>query len=201
MHQRIKRPERRYGINFFEKPNSPLAKRSYPIGHHRGKVRRKYSNSSYGKRLVERQKIRVLYNIKSGLLDTYIKGAMSCKKPDIALLARLESRFDQTVFKLGFAPSIHSARQLVSHKHFLINGKSVNIPSYHMKPNDVISVREKSQQMAIINRCVEVKAQNLPAYLKKQSPLVGVYMRNLENKEELMLHFNISPTAVIESLR
>lgn len=199
MHKKIHRADRKLGINLFDKPNSPVVKRNYPPGQHGKRMKRRRSN--YAERLIERQKWRAIYNIKSSTLDTIIRKAVNTRKPDIALLASLERRFDQVVYKLGFAPSIHSARQLVVHKHFLINGLPVNVPSYRLKPNDIISVREKSRSVAIINRCIESKIESLPPYLKKQEEMAGIFMRLPETKEELGLHFNINPTAVIESLR
>lgn len=199
MHKKIYRADRKLGINLFEKPNSPVVKRSYPPGQH-GKGSRK-RQSNYARRLIERQKLRALYNIKSSALDIGIMNATSKKKPDLALIASLEQRLDRIVYRLGFAPTSHSARQLVSHKHFLVNDLPVNIPSYKVKPGDKISVKERSRGVAIVNRTIESAVDQLPPYLKKESDFVGFFARLPENKDELRLHFNINPTAVIESLR
>lgn len=102
--------------------------------------------SEYGQQLNEKQKLRFIYGVLEKQFHKYYLDAT--KKDGITgemLLQILESRFDNVVFRLGLANTRREARQLVSHAHFLINGKKVNIPSYLVKPGDVISVREKSR--------------------------------------------------------
>jgi len=102
--------------------------------------------SEYGQQLNEKQKLRFIYGVLEKQFHKYYLDAT--KKDGITgemLLQILESRFDNVIFRLGLANTRREARQLVSHAHFLINGKKVNIPSYLVKPGDVISVREKSR--------------------------------------------------------
>ena len=120
-----------------------VARRAYAPGQH-GQGRRKLSE--YGTQLREKQKVRRAYGILEGQFEHYFE--MANKKEGVTgenLLTLLESRLDNVVYKLGLAVSRPEARQLVSHAHFTVNGKKVNIPSYLVKPGDVVAVREKSR--------------------------------------------------------
>ncbi len=120
-----------------------ITRRAYAPGQH-GQGRRKLSE--YGTQLREKQKVRRAYGVLEGQFRHYFE--MANKKEGVTgenLLTILESRLDNVVYKLGLAVSRPEARQLVSHAHFTVNGKKVNIPSYLVKPGDVIAVREKSR--------------------------------------------------------
>lgn len=123
-----------------------VTRRAYAPGQH-GQSRRKLSE--YGTQLREKQKVRRAYGILEGQFRHYFE--LANKKEGVTgenLLTILESRLDNVVYKLGLAVSRPEARQLVSHAHFTVNGKKVNIPSYMVKPGDVIAVREKSRSSA-----------------------------------------------------
>ena len=123
-----------------------ISRRAYAPGQH-GQGRRKLSE--YGTQLRENQQVRRAYGILEGQFEHYFE--MANKKEGVTgenLLAILESRLDNVVYKLGLAVSRPEARQLVSHAHFTVNGKKVNIPSYLVKVGDVIAVREKSRSSA-----------------------------------------------------
>ena len=142
---------RKFGENIFGNPKYDrlLNRKPYSPGQHGQSRRGKLSN--YGVQLQEKQKIKFMY----GLLEkqfrlNFEKAEKMTGETGTNMLQLLESRLDNVVYRLGFAPSRPSARQLVSHKHFLVNNKIVNIPSYCLKPGDVIKVREKSKKMDII---------------------------------------------------
>ncbi|GGD88363.1 30S ribosomal protein S4 [Planktosalinus lacus] len=125
-------------------------KRNYPPGQH-GNARRRGKKSEYATQLMEKQKAKYTY----GILERQFRGLF--KKATAAdgitgdvLLQLCESRLDNVVFRMGIAPSRSAARQLVSHRHILVNGEKVNIPSYHVKPGDVVAVREKSKSLDAI---------------------------------------------------
>lgn len=121
-----------------------VGRRAYAPGQH-GQSRRKLSE--YGAQLREKQKVRRAYGILEGQFRHYFE--MANKKEGVTgenLLTILESRLDNVVYKLGLAVSRPEARQLVSHAHFTVNGKKVNIPSYLVKPGDVIAVKESSRR-------------------------------------------------------
>lgn len=142
---------RKFGENIFGNPkyDKLLNRKPYAPGQHGQGRRSKLSN--YGIQLQEKQKIKFMY----GLLEKQFK--LTFQKADkmegetgTNMLQLLESRLDNIVYRLGFAFSRPAARQLVSHKHFLVNNRVVNIPSYILKPGDTIEVRSKSKKMDII---------------------------------------------------
>ena len=142
---------RKFGENIFGNPKYDrlLNRKPYSAGQHGQSRRSKLSN--YGIQLQEKQKIKFMY----GLLEkqfrlTFVRAEKMKGETGTNMLQILESRLDNVVYRLGFAPSRPAARQLVSHKHFLVNNKIVNISSFIVKPGDVIEVREKSRKMDII---------------------------------------------------
>ena len=142
---------RKFGENIFGNPKYDrlLNRKPYGPGQHAQTRRGKVSN--YGIQLQEKQKIKFMYGLLEKQFRITFKKAEKLKgETGTNMLQLLESRLDNVVYRLGFAPTRPSARQLVSHKHFLVNGVSLNIPSYIVKPGDKISVREKSKKMDII---------------------------------------------------
>jgi len=128
-------------------------RRSYPPGQH-GQARSKLSG--YGVQLREKQKIRRMYGILENQFKATFKEADRQKGiTGTNLLVLLERRLDNAVYRFGFANSRAQARQIVRHNHFLVNGKKVNIPSYLLRPGDVVSVREQSRQLGSINDALE----------------------------------------------
>jgi small subunit ribosomal protein S4 len=128
-------------------------RRSYPPGQH-GQARGKLSG--YGVQLREKQKIRRMYGILENQFKATFKEADRQKGiTGTNLLVLLERRLDNAVYRMGFANSRAQARQLVRHNHFLVNGKKVNIPSYLLRPGDVVGVTESSRQLGSINDALE----------------------------------------------
>jgi len=126
----------------------PVEKRKYPPGQH-GQRPRKLGE--YGQQLREKQKIKRIYRVAETQFRNYYDEAVRRKGVTGAvLLVLLETRLDNVVFRMGFADSRMQSRQLVSHAHFLVNGKKVNIPSYCVREGDVISVRPRSRTIATI---------------------------------------------------
>lgn len=140
-------------------------RRQYPPGQH-GQGRTKFS--SYGEQLREKQKVKRVY----GLLEkqfrlTFNRAARKRGVTGDNLIAILESRFDNMVYRLGFAASRNDARQLIRHGHFTVNGTKVNIPSSILKPGDVVQPREKSTKIEKIKESIETaKQRGVPAWLE-----------------------------------
>lgn len=131
-------------------PDKSYDKKNYPPGQH-GNSRRRRKQSEYGIQLQEKQKAKYTY----GILERQFRNvfAKASQKKGITgeiLLQLIEARLDNVVFRLGIAPSRPAARQLVSHRHITVNGEVLNIPSYAVKPGDIISVREKSKSLEAI---------------------------------------------------
>jgi len=128
--------------------------RPYPPGEHGNKRRGK--DSEYKKQLQEKQKLRFNYGLNEGQFRRLYREAVHSKDPSgDKLVELLERRMDNFVFRSGFAPTIPSARQLVCHGHFLVNGKRLDIPSYRMRAGDVVSLRERSQSLASVAASLE----------------------------------------------
>jgi small subunit ribosomal protein S4 len=126
-----------------------LGKKNYPPGQHGQNRRRK--TSEYGQQLREKQKAKYTYGVLERQFRNLFERAARTKGiTGEVLLQLLESRLDNVVFRLGLAPSRPAARQLVLHKHITVNGANVNIPSYQVKPGDIVAVREKSKSLEVI---------------------------------------------------
>ena len=140
---------RRYGEPILG-PSKALQKKSYPPGQH-GKGRRR-KQSEYAVQLMEKQKAKYIYGVlERQFANLFDKASRKDGITGTTLLQLLEARLDNTVFRLGIAPTRRAARQLVSHKHITVNGELVNIPSYTLKEGDVVGVREKSKSLEAIS--------------------------------------------------
>lgn len=131
-------------------PDKSLDRKSYPPGQH-GPNKRRGKQSEYSIQLLEKQKAKYTYGILERQFSNLFKKANASKGiTGEVLLQMCESRLDNTVFRLGIAPSRRSARQLVTHRHVTVNGNVVNIPSYALKIGDVVGVREKSKSLELV---------------------------------------------------
>jgi len=125
-------------------PDKSYEKKNYPPGMH-GQTKRRAKVSEYGTQLMEKQKAKYTYGIlERQFHNTFLKAARKGGITGEVLLQLIESRLDNVVYRLGIAPTRDGARQLIGHRHILVNGKIVNIPSMELKPGDLISVRERS---------------------------------------------------------
>jgi small subunit ribosomal protein S4 len=175
---------RRAGVKLFLKserclsPKCSIIRKPYPPGEKRKKRIR--SLSEYGKELKEKQKLQNWYNLRERQFRRYIKDALKARgkveDAGILLIEVLESRLDNVIFRLGLASSRSQARQLISHRHFLVNDKPINIPSYLVKKGDKIKIKPASLKKGIF--------QNLAAVLKKHTPPSWLRLdpKNLEAK-------------------
>lgn len=139
---------RKFGEPIFGE-DKVLAKKNYPPGQHGNSRRRK--PSEYGLQLREKQKAKYTYGVLERQFRNLFEKASSSKgvKGEV-LLQLLESRLDNVVYRLGIAPSRPAARQIVLHRHITVNGKVVNIPSYSVKPGEIVGVRERSKSLEVI---------------------------------------------------
>lgn len=167
----------------------PLEKRNYPPGQHGLSKRSKFSE--YGVQLREKQKVKRIY----GVIETQFKNLFekASRQKGVTgenLVRLLERRFDNVVYRLGFAPSRKAARQLVSHGHFLINGINVNIPSYLVVPGDVITLKENSKKLDIIHKSLGRTKDNLYNWLSiDKATLSGTFLQ-VPAREDVPLNAN-----------
>ena len=139
---------RRFGEAIFG-PDKVLSKRNFPPGQH-GNNRRK-KTSEYGVMLSEKQKAKYTYGVlEKQFRNMFEKAARTSGITGEILLQNLECRLDNVVYRLGIAPTRAAARQLVGHKHIIVDGEVVNIPSYAVKPGQIVGVREKSKSLEVI---------------------------------------------------
>ena len=129
-------------------------KRNFPPGQH-GAAKKRKKVSEYGIQLQEKQKAKYTYGIlERQFRNTFEKASKKKGITGEILLQLIESRVDNTVYRLGIAPTRDAARQLVSHRHITVNGKVMNIPSAMLKPGDIVAVREKSKSLEVITNSV-----------------------------------------------
>lgn len=164
----------------------PFSRRSYAPGQHgQGQARKKVSE--YGIQLREKQKARRIYGILERQFRTYFEKAERMKGiTGENLLVLLERRLDNVVFRLGFAASRTQARQLVRHGHFQVNGHRVDIPSYLIKPGDVIVVAESSKESPLIKETAEgLSTKTVPAWLEMSAADMSGKVVRYPNREEI----------------
>ncbi len=186
---------RREGIKLFlkgercETEKCSIERRAYPPGQH-GNGRKKHSD--YGTQLREKQKVKRIYGLLENSFRRYFQDA--ARKKGITgwlLLLRLEQRMDNMIYRMGFANSRNQARQLVRHNHFLVNGKSVNVPSYQINAQDVVAVREKSQKLAPIQYAVEcADKRGVPRWLSLNKKDLTCSVEALPERNDLTIPIN-----------
>ena len=173
-------------------PKCPVEKKAYPPGQHG--TRRRFKQSEYGIQLREKQKVRRIYGLLENQFHNYFAKADKAKGiTSEVLLQLLERRLDNIVYRLGFAPSRKTARQLVIHKHFLVNEKLVNIPSYILKPGDIIRVRDKSKKLEIIHSSMKkIRDGKLLSWLDlDKAGMKGTFLNN-PSRADIPLEVNES---------
>ena len=158
--------DRRMGENIWGRPKSPVNKREYGPGQHG--QRRKAKLSDFGLQLRAKQKLKGYYGDLTEKQFRRIYGEAERVKGDTGenLVGLLERRLDAVVYRAKFVPTVFAARQFVNHAHVTVNGKSVNIPSYRVKEGDVIEVRQKSKQMALVLEAAQSSERDVPDYLE-----------------------------------
>ena len=166
-----------------------IERRGYPPGQH-GHLRRKFSD--YGTQLREKQKVKRIYGILERQFRVYFQTAF--RKEGITgenLLFLLESRLDNVVYRLGLASSRAEARQLVRHRHFQVNGRVVNIPSYQVRPGDRIEVRGKSRKIHRIAEALEaVDRRSVPSWLELDKDHFLGHAKSSPTREDISMNID-----------
>ena len=181
---------RRLGIALSQKAERYLEKRPNPPGQH-GPNRRRTKQSDYGKQLTEKQRLRYQYNLSENQLrGVFKKAARKQGNTGEVMLQMLESRLDTVVLRAGMARSIFQARQMVSHAHFRVNGKKVNIPSYIVRIGDKISVREKSKDLEVFVMAQQVA--KTPDYITANDKELTAELNRVPNTDEVPITCEIS---------
>lgn len=167
----------------------PLEQKNYAPGQHGLSRRTKFSE--YGVQLREKQKVKRIYGLIETQFHNYFEEAARQKGiTGSNLIKLLERRLDNVVYRLGFAPSRKSARQLVLHRHFLVNGGIVDIPSYILRPGDVVTVREKSKKLDAIHNSLRRTKDSVYNWLSvDKATLSGTFLQ-IPEREDVPLNAN-----------
>lgn len=189
--------DRRLGVNLWGRPKSPFNVRAYGPGQH---GQRRSKPSDYGLQLTAKQKLKGYYgNITERQFRRLYAEAIR-RRGDTGenLIGLLESRLDALVYRLKFVATVFAARQFVNHGHVLVNGKRVNIPSYLVKPGDIIEVREKSKQLTVVLEAAQLAERDVPEYLEvDHKSMKGTYVR-VPTLMEVPYPIQMEPNLVVE---
>jgi len=169
--------------------NKALQKKNYAPGQHgKGKKRKQ---SEYAIQLAEKQKAKYIYGVlERQFAHTFDKATRKKGVTGEVLLQMLEARLDNTVYRLGVAPTRRAARQLVVHKHIQVNGEVVNIPSYTLKPGDVVGVREKSKSLEAVTNSLSVQSAKKYNWLEWDAAEMTGKLINLPVREDIPENIN-----------
>ena len=183
---------RRFGEPIFGREKE--IKRSTPPGQHGNNRRRK--TSEYGQQLLEKQKAKYIYGMREGQFRLFFARAKAKEgKTGEILLQMCESRLDNVVYRLGIAPTRSAARQLVTHKHIVVDGKVLNIPSYIVKAGQTVGVREKDRQMIAITSSLEHRPVSGAWLTWDATTMTGTFVQVPERAE---IPENINEQAIVE---
>ena len=190
--------DRRMGENVWGRPKSPINSRAYGPGQHG--QRRKSKISDFGLQLRAKQKLKGYYgNItEKQFLRIYNEAARRKGNTSENLIALLESRLDAVVYRAKFTPTPFSARQFVNHGHVLVNGKRVNIPSYRVKPGDVVQVRERSRNMALVLEALQSVERETPDYVTVDTKAMSATFVRAPELAEVPYPVKMEPNLVVE---
>ncbi|QKV18033.1 30S ribosomal protein S4 [Oricola thermophila] len=190
--------DRRMGENIWGRPKSPVNRREYGPGQHG--QRRKGKLSDFGVQLRAKQKLKGYYGdiSEKQFRKTYDEAARRKGDTPELLIGLLESRLDAIVYRAKFVPTIFAARQFVNHGHVMVNGKRVNIPSYRCRAGDVIEVREKSKQLALVIEATQLAERDVPDYLEvDHNKMVATYVR-VPGLADVPYPVQMEPNLVVE---
>ncbi len=184
---------RRVGFSISE-TGKEIARRPYGPGQH-GNAR-KGKPSNYGIQLKEKQKVRFMYGLNERQFHkTFNEAAKMNGIHGVNFLRLLESRLDNLAYRLGFATTRRGARQLVNHGHVTVNGKKVDIPSYRVKPGDVIGLKDAAKEMKVVKESLEKVNKRVEFVSYDENKLEGTYVRFPERNE---LNADINESMIVE---
>ena len=190
--------DRRMGENIWGRPKSPINARSYGPGQHG--QRRKSKVSDFGLQLRAKQKLKGYYGnlTEKQFSRTYNEAARRKGNTSENLIALLESRLDAIVYRAKFVPTPFAARQFVNHGHILVNGKRVNIPSYRVKVGDIVQVRERSRNMALVLEALQLAERDTPDYVEVDAKAMTAKYIRMPELAEVPYPVKMEPNLVVE---
>lgn len=190
--------DRRVGENIWGRPKSPVNKRNYKPGQH-GQGRRG-KTSDYGMQLMAKQKLKFHYGdiTEKQFRRTFDEASRLKGNTAENLIGLLESRLDAFVYRSKFVPTIFAARQFVNHGHILLNGKRCNIGSVRLKPGDVVQVREKSRNMALVLEALGSPERDIPEYIEVDPKAMSATYVRIPELADVPFAVQMEPAQVVE---
>ena len=190
--------DRRMGENIWGRPKSPVNRREYGPGQHG--QRRKGKMSDFGTQLRAKQKLKGYYGDLTEKQFRRIYAEAERVRGDTGenLIALLERRLDAVVYRAKFVPTVFAARQFVNHGHVSVNGRRVNIPSYTLKEGDVVQVREKGRQMALVLEAVGSAERDVPEYLSVDHSKMTAELVRAPSLSDVPYPVQMEPNLVVE---
>ena len=190
--------DRRLKVNLWGRPKSPFNSRNYPPGQH-GKTK-KGKLSDYGTQLEAKQKMKFYYGNMNErqFRNVYRKAIQKKGNTTENLIGFLESRLDTVAYRAKFATTVFSARQLINHGHIKVNGKKVNIPSYLVKAEDIIEIKDKSKNIVTIIGALVSKEREVPDYIQMDEKNKKATLTRIPKFSEVPYPVIMEPNLVIE---
>lgn len=192
-----KKASRSLSVNLWGRANDPFNKRNFRPGQHGTALKRE---TTYGAQLRAKQKLKKYY---ANMTETQFKNLFSkarTHKGDTAqaFVGLLESRLDTVIYRANFVPTMFAARQTVTHKHVKVNGKTVNIPSYLLKPGDTVEITEKAKTIPLINDSLSRMERDIPGYMILNSDDFSVKYNAVPNIEDIPYPIVMDINLVVE---
>jgi small subunit ribosomal protein S4 len=190
--------DRRMGESIWGRPKSPVNRREYGPGQHG--QRRKGKMSDFGTQLKAKQKLKGYYgSISEKQFRRIYEEAIRLKGDSSAnLIGLLERRLDAVVFRAKFVPTVFAARQFVNHGHVKVNGRRVTIPSYKVKPDDVIEVKEASKQLVVVLEAVGLAERDVPDYIEADHSKMTARFVRVPTLQDVPYAVQMEPNLVVE---
>ena len=190
--------DRRMGENIWGRPKSPVNRREYGPGQHG--QRRKGKLSDFGIQLRAKQKLKGYYGNISEKQFRKIYDQANAMKGDTGenLIGLLERRLDTIIYRAKFVPTVFAARQFINHGHVTVNGVKTNIPSYRLKVGDVVEIREKSKQLAIVIEATQLAERDVPDYIEADHSKLTASIKSIPNLADVPYPVIMEPNLVVE---
>jgi small subunit ribosomal protein S4 len=190
---------RRIGENLWGRAKDPINRRSYGPGQH-GNANAKRKLSDYGQQLRAKQKLKAYYgNITEKQFSRLYAEAIRLKGDTSEnLIGLLEARLDAVIYRMCVVPTVFAARQFINHGHVLVNGKRVNIPSYHVQEGDVVELRERSKQLAIVLDAVQSPERDVPDYIDMDDKALKATFVRTPKLSDVPYPVKMEPNLVVE---
>lgn len=190
--------DRRVGENIWGRPKSPFNKRNYKPGQHGQNRRNKVSD--FGMQLMAKQKLKAYYGdiTEKQFAKTYVEAARMKGNSAENLIGLLESRLDAVVYRAKFVPTVFAARQFINHGHVTVNGRRCNIGSARLKPGDVVQVREKSRNLALVLEALGSPERDIPEYVEVDPKAMTATYKRVPALADVPYPVKMEPAQVVE---